>query len=137
MDDKELMCLFTGYGYQVCIVDDLEHINDDLHGALEWALAEIKQIQKAARSGKALVKPRWPMIVLRTPKVHLRVVAHLCMHGEDADMPRRGGQDPKRWMGTLSRVHSILTRSPYQRPSPMSLSWGNSRNGYPATVCRS
>jgi xylulose-5-phosphate/fructose-6-phosphate phosphoketolase len=68
MDDKELVCLFSGYGYQVCIVDDLDNIHDDLHTALEWALAEVKKIQQAARSGKAIAKPRWPMLVLRTPK---------------------------------------------------------------------
>ncbi|KAI8252314.1 putative phosphoketolase [Colletotrichum sp. SAR11_239] len=68
MDDKEIFALFTGYGYQVCIVDDLEDIDTDLSGALEWAVAEIKKIQKAARSGQPIVKPRWPMIALRTPK---------------------------------------------------------------------
>ncbi|KAF0321110.1 d-xylulose 5-phosphate d-fructose 6-phosphate [Colletotrichum asianum] len=68
MDDKEIVALFTGYGYQVCIVDDLEDIDTDLSGALEWAVAEIKKIQQAARSGQPIVKPRWPMIALRTPK---------------------------------------------------------------------
>ncbi|KAK3934616.1 D-xylulose 5-phosphate/D-fructose 6-phosphate phosphoketolase [Diplogelasinospora grovesii] len=68
MDDKEIVCLFSGYGYQVRIVDDLGHINDDLHDALEWALAEVKKIQQAARSGNPIAKPRWPMLVLRTPK---------------------------------------------------------------------
>ncbi len=68
MDDKELVCLFSGYGYQVCVVEDLDNVDDDLSSALEWALAEIKTIQKAARSGKPMVKPRWPMIILRTPK---------------------------------------------------------------------
>lgn len=71
MDDKEIVALFTGYGYQVCIVDDLEDIDTDLSGALEWAVTEIKKIQKAARSGQPIVKPRWPMIALRTPKVNL------------------------------------------------------------------
>lgn len=68
MDDKEMVSLFSGYGYQVCIVDDLPNINVQLASALEWALAEIKKIQKAARSGEPLAKPRWPMLVLRTPK---------------------------------------------------------------------
>ncbi|KAL2179700.1 XFP N-terminal domain-containing protein [Thermothelomyces heterothallicus CBS 202.75] len=68
MDDKEIVCLFSGYGYQVRIVEDLEDIDDELQNALEWAVAEIKKIQQAARSGKPIEKPRWPMIVLRTPK---------------------------------------------------------------------
>ncbi|KAB5523109.1 XFP N-terminal domain-containing protein [Coniochaeta sp. 2T2.1] len=68
MDDKEIICLFSGYGYQARIVEDLENINDDLYNSLEWALAEVKKIQKAARSGEAIAKPRWPLLVLRTPK---------------------------------------------------------------------
>ncbi|KAM0281420.1 hypothetical protein ACHAQH_003543 [Verticillium albo-atrum] len=68
MDDKEIVSLFSGYGYQVYIVQDLPNINEDLSNALEWALAEIKRIQKAARSGEPITKPRWPMLVMRTPK---------------------------------------------------------------------
>lgn len=58
----------SGYGYQVCIVDDLLNIDRDLAGAMEWALGEIFRIQYAARSGNPIVKPRWPMLILRTPK---------------------------------------------------------------------
>ncbi|KAL4991356.1 XFP N-terminal domain-containing protein [Aspergillus falconensis] len=68
MDNREIVCLFTGYGYQVRIVEDLEDIDNDLHSAMSWAVEEIRNIQKAARSGKSIMKPRWPMIVLRTPK---------------------------------------------------------------------
>ncbi|KAK4238193.1 XFP N-terminal domain-containing protein [Achaetomium macrosporum] len=68
MDDKEIVALFSGYGYQVCIVEDLDNIDDQLQNALEWAVAEVKKIQQAARSGNPIVKPRWPMMVLRTPK---------------------------------------------------------------------
>jgi xylulose-5-phosphate/fructose-6-phosphate phosphoketolase len=80
MDNLELACLFTGYGYQVRIVEygalaeggsDDEHninINYDMAASMEWALEEIKKIQSAARSGKPITKPRWPMIVMRTPK---------------------------------------------------------------------
>jgi xylulose-5-phosphate/fructose-6-phosphate phosphoketolase len=46
----------------------LKNLDNDLAASMEWALAEIKKIQKAARSGNPIVKPRWPMIVLRTPK---------------------------------------------------------------------
>ncbi|KAK0760948.1 hypothetical protein N5P37_005889 [Trichoderma harzianum] len=68
MDNKELILLFSGYGYQVCIVEDLDLIDVELHTALFWALSEIKKIQEAARSGSPITKPRWPMIILRTPK---------------------------------------------------------------------
>ncbi|KAF8869763.1 XFP N-terminal domain-containing protein [Gymnopilus junonius] len=68
MDDKEITELFTGYGYQVRIVADLADIDNDLAASMEWALREIKRIQQAARAGQPIVKPRWPVIVLRTPK---------------------------------------------------------------------
>ncbi|PIG88429.1 kinesin [Aspergillus arachidicola] len=68
MDNKELISLFTGYGYQVRIVENLDDIDTDLHCSMNWAVGEIHKIQQAARSGKPIMKPRWPMIVLRTPK---------------------------------------------------------------------
>lgn len=46
----------------------MPNIDDDLAASLEWAIAEIGKIQYAARHGQPIVKPRWPMIVLRTPK---------------------------------------------------------------------
>jgi xylulose-5-phosphate/fructose-6-phosphate phosphoketolase len=56
--------------------EDLEHTNHtsdrklqkDFYVALRWAYDEIRKIQQAARSGKPITKPRWPMIFLRTPK---------------------------------------------------------------------
>ncbi|PPQ63927.1 hypothetical protein CVT24_010325 [Panaeolus cyanescens] len=68
MDDKEIVSLFTGYGYQVRIVSDLGNLDNDLAASMDWAIGEIRKIQSAARSGKPIVKPRWPMLVLRTPK---------------------------------------------------------------------
>ncbi|OAA56755.1 Xylulose 5-phosphate/Fructose 6-phosphate phosphoketolase [Cordyceps fumosorosea ARSEF 2679] len=68
MDNKELISLFSGYGYQVAIVERLERINEELFSAMEWAVGEIHEIQTRARSGTPIAKPRWPMIVLRTPK---------------------------------------------------------------------
>lgn len=68
MDNKEIAALFAGYGYQPCIVETLDNIDAELSGALNWAVSEIKCIQKEARAGRSIVKPRWPMIVLRTPK---------------------------------------------------------------------
>nr|XP_018261529.1 phosphoketolase [Kwoniella dejecticola CBS 10117]OBR83687.1 phosphoketolase [Kwoniella dejecticola CBS 10117] len=77
MDDLEIACLFTGYGYQVRIVEyvgassDHQHdvaINYDMAASVEWAYQEIRKIQMAARSGKPIIKPRWPIIIMRTPK---------------------------------------------------------------------
>lgn len=71
MDNKELSAYFSGCGYHPRIVEDMDNIDADLNGAFEWALSEIRNIQKAARSGKPIMKPRWPMLILRTPKVCL------------------------------------------------------------------
>ncbi|EGE02360.1 phosphoketolase [Trichophyton equinum CBS 127.97] len=68
MDDRELVSLFSGFGYQARIVEGLDDIDTNLNSSLEWALAEIRRIQKAARSGSPIMKPRWPMLILRTPK---------------------------------------------------------------------
>jgi xylulose-5-phosphate/fructose-6-phosphate phosphoketolase len=77
MDNLEIACLYTGYGYQVRIVEygaapsTHDHdvaVNYDMAASMEWALKEIKIIQQAARSGKAITKPRWPIIIMRTPK---------------------------------------------------------------------
>ena len=68
MDDKEMVTLFTGYGYQCRFVEDLDDIDADMCRSMEWALDEIHKIQKAARSGKPIMKPRWPVLIMRTPK---------------------------------------------------------------------
>ena len=68
MDDKEIVSLYTGYGYQCRFVEDLEDIDADLGQSMEWGLSEIRKIQKAARSGDPIMKPRWPVLILRTPK---------------------------------------------------------------------
>lgn len=67
MDDEELMHLFRGYGYQPRIVEN-QDLHADLFTALDWALDEIHAIQEAARSGKPKLKPRWPMLILRSLK---------------------------------------------------------------------
>ncbi|KAF8331506.1 phosphoketolase [Cantharellus anzutake] len=81
MDDLELAALFTGYGYQVRFVEygplaeskeeekrKEYELNVNTAVSLEWAYEEIRKIQKAARSGNPITKPRWPIIILRTPK---------------------------------------------------------------------
>ncbi|KAJ5684122.1 uncharacterized protein N7477_000467 [Penicillium maclennaniae] len=68
MDNKELVALFSGYGYQVRFVENLDDIDTDLHFSMVWAVEEIHKIQRAARLGKPILKPRWPLLILRTPK---------------------------------------------------------------------
>jgi xylulose-5-phosphate/fructose-6-phosphate phosphoketolase len=67
MSDEELLHLFTGYGYQVRIVEDGD-LDADLQTSMDWAYQEIGRIQQAARSGQRLAQPHWPLLILRSLK---------------------------------------------------------------------
>jgi xylulose-5-phosphate/fructose-6-phosphate phosphoketolase len=68
MSDEELDSLFRGYGYRPRLVELSAKIDADLAAALDESLAEIRDLQHRARSGRPPERARWPMIVLRTPK---------------------------------------------------------------------
>lgn len=69
MSDDALRKLFTGYGYQPRFVEGhTDALDRELAAACEWAYAEIRRIQAAARSGQRISEPHWPVILLRTPK---------------------------------------------------------------------
>ncbi|KAG1871994.1 XFP N-terminal domain-containing protein [Suillus tomentosus] len=91
MDDKELIALFSGYGYKVRIVSDLKDIDQDLAASMEWALNEISLIQSAARANTPIFKPRWPILILRTPKGW---TCPKMMHGEFIEGSFRSHQVP-------------------------------------------
>ena len=68
--EDELRALLEGYGHTPHFVsgDDPELVHQAMAAALDTCLDEIAAIQRAARAGEATERPRWPMIVLRTPK---------------------------------------------------------------------
>jgi xylulose-5-phosphate/fructose-6-phosphate phosphoketolase len=68
--ERELVSLLEGYGYRPLLVggDEPDAVHQAFAAALDQALDEIAAIQLVARSGVADGRPRWPMIVLRTPK---------------------------------------------------------------------
>jgi xylulose-5-phosphate/fructose-6-phosphate phosphoketolase len=71
MRDDELESLFTGFGYEPFFVegDQPEPMHRAMAEALDRAVARIKDIQAEARGGgMGFRRPRWPMIVLRSPK---------------------------------------------------------------------
>ncbi|HIH41852.1 TPA: phosphoketolase family protein [Candidatus Woesearchaeota archaeon] len=69
MSNKELESLFYGYGYDPVIVDEKEgNIYGRMIDVLENSYRKIKGIQKHAREKKEIASPRFPMIILRTPK---------------------------------------------------------------------
>ncbi|HUQ94787.1 MAG TPA: phosphoketolase family protein [Bryobacteraceae bacterium] len=64
MEKQELIDLFSGYGHEAIFVEgnDPMTVHAQLASALELALVRIQEIWKKEE------RPRWPMIVLRTPK---------------------------------------------------------------------
>jgi len=70
--EDELRSLFVGYGYEPLFVegDDPALMHERMAVVLDAAMDRIAAIQKAARdnAGQAVQRPRWPMIVLRSPK---------------------------------------------------------------------
>ena len=68
--ERELLALFEGYGWAPRVVsgDEPERVHQQLAAALDLALDDIAAIQAAARENGEMTRPRWPMLVLRTPK---------------------------------------------------------------------
>ena len=67
---EELEALFVGYGYTPYFVEgsDPRTMHQAMAATLEQCVLEIRKIQEEARrTGKAF-RPRWPMVVLRSPK---------------------------------------------------------------------
>ncbi|MEL6321040.1 MAG: phosphoketolase family protein [Cyanobacteria bacterium J06626_14] len=67
---EELEALFVGYGYKPYFVEgsDPELMHRRMAEILETAIQEIRTIQSTARESGNAIRPRWPMIVLRSPK---------------------------------------------------------------------
>ncbi|GAA0843403.1 phosphoketolase family protein [Marinobacter szutsaonensis] len=67
---EELESLFIGYGYRPYFVegDEPARVHQRMAATLDTAMAEIRAIQHEARTRGAAGRPRWPMIILRTPK---------------------------------------------------------------------
>ena len=68
--EEDLTSLLRGYGHEPRYVegDDPAEVHQAMAAALDDCLDEIAAIQERARGGEHDGRPRWPMIVLRTPK---------------------------------------------------------------------
>jgi xylulose-5-phosphate/fructose-6-phosphate phosphoketolase len=67
---EELESLFVGYGYTPYFVEgsDPESMHQAMAATLEHCVLEIREIQQEARQSGKASRPRWPMIILRSPK---------------------------------------------------------------------
>ena len=70
IEDEELEQFFRGCGWTPHFVegDDPETMHQLMANTLEEVIADIHQIQSNARSNNDNTRPRWPMIVLKSPK---------------------------------------------------------------------
>jgi xylulose-5-phosphate/fructose-6-phosphate phosphoketolase len=68
--EGELRALLEGYGYEPHFVraDDPARAHQQMARTMDLVVEAILRIQRAAREGGETGRPRWPMIVLRSPK---------------------------------------------------------------------
>lgn len=67
---EELENLFKGYGWTPYFVEgsDPMQMHARMAETMEQCVLEIRRLQQEARSSGKPVRPRWPMIILRSPK---------------------------------------------------------------------
>ena len=67
---EELEDLFRGYGYTPYFVEgsEPESMHQAMAATLEHCVQEIRRIQEEARRSGVARRPRWPMVILRSPK---------------------------------------------------------------------
>lgn len=70
ISDIELDAFLRGCGWEPFYVQGEEPmlLHEDMATVMDTVILKIKEIQKKARETKKIVRPMWPMIVLRTPK---------------------------------------------------------------------
>jgi len=70
IEHEELEQFLRGCGWTPYFVegDEPETMHELMAGTLDEAIESIRQIQGNARSKNDTTRPRWPMIVLRSPK---------------------------------------------------------------------
>ena len=67
---EELEMFFKGCGWEPRFVEgeEPEQMHQKMAAALDWAVREIQRVQEYARSTGDTARPRWPMILFRSPK---------------------------------------------------------------------
>ncbi|HXQ23480.1 MAG TPA: phosphoketolase family protein [Candidatus Acidoferrales bacterium] len=70
ISDDELEQLLRGYGYAPYLVsgDEPLSMHQRMAEIVDTVIGEIRSIQNDARTNGSTTRPRWPMIILKTPK---------------------------------------------------------------------
>ncbi len=105
----ELEDLFKGYGYTPYFVegDDPVAMHQMMAATLDTVVAEIQGIQREARQNGFKQRPRWPMIILRSPKGWTGPDE---VDGKPVEGTYRAHQVPVSQLATKSKHLKILER---------------------------
>ena len=70
MSHEEVENLFRGYGWTPYFVEgsDPDSMHQAMAATLDHCMSEIRRVQQQTRTSGVARRPRWPMIVMRTPK---------------------------------------------------------------------
>lgn len=70
IDEKELISLMYGYGWEAVIVEaeDEMTLHQKMAAVMDYTIEKIKNIQMNFRKNNQTKRPMWPMIILKTPK---------------------------------------------------------------------
>jgi xylulose-5-phosphate/fructose-6-phosphate phosphoketolase len=68
--EEELLDLFRGYGYRPILLagNDPMEMHQRMAATLDEIMGEIRSIQQRARKQEDVKRPRWPLLILKTPK---------------------------------------------------------------------
>ena len=67
MTEESIISLFSGYGWNPRFITGPDYLNATMEG-MTWASAEIRRIQHQARNHHPPERPRWPLLILKSPK---------------------------------------------------------------------
>ena len=70
ISSDELEAFFRGLGYTPYFVEgsDPEEMHQKMAKTLDEVFSAIREIQTKARTQKMAFRPRWPLVILKTPK---------------------------------------------------------------------
>ncbi len=70
MHNSDIKKYFEALGYKVYFIEKSKKKDLQIQGieVFDKAIARIKKIQEKARAGQKVLKPEWPIIILKTPK---------------------------------------------------------------------
>ncbi len=153
-DDADIRSLFEGHGYEVHFVEGEEPlaVHARFAATLDSCYARILEIQRDARERGVTGRPRWPMIVLRTPKgwTGPRVVDGHAVEGtfRSHQVPLANVRDDpehllmlEQWMRsyepeTLFDEHGTLIAELAALPPTGDRRMGSNPNANGGTICR-